>query len=109
MDREAIESIVRAWFETKVAAEPEFAWLGDADLTAHPAFLVDAQTKEGDDYKAGAVSIVVKPQSAPRLADITRLHDAVVGDRTLGNRAKRAVFEPPTGEHYAGTVVVVPR
>jgi len=108
MDREAIRTTVKEWLSTLVADQPDFAWLECAQLTAEPAFLVDAQTKEGDDYKAGAVTVVVTMDRTPSSDEVEKLYDTVVGDRTLGNRVKRAHFERPRDERQAGTIVVIP-
>lgn len=89
MDREAIRSTVHDWIAALISADPSLAWLSDAELTVEPAFLVDAKTKEGDDYKAGAVRIGISWSPAPDAASVQPLYDAVVADRTLGGRAKR--------------------
>jgi hypothetical protein len=109
MDRAAIRRTVHDWIAELTTADPSLAWLSDAELAVEPAFLVDAKTKEGDDYKAGAVRIAISPNSAPDAASIQRLYDAVVADRTLGGRAKRAHFERPRKDAEAGTLVVIPR
>ena len=109
VDREAIKTTVAEWIGALVEAHPDLAWLTNADLEAYPAFLVDTQTKEGDDYKAGAVPIVVSADAAPSAAAVEKLQDAVVADRTLGDRVKRAIYERPRNECEAGTIVVIPR
>jgi hypothetical protein len=109
MDRDAIETAVREWLAELAEGHAGWAWLGEARLDAQPAFLVDSETREGDHYKAGAVSIVVKAALAPGSATPEQLHDAVVDDATLGNRVKRAVYERPRAEGEAGTIVVIPR
>ena len=91
-----------------VEADPDLTWLIDAELVAYPAFLVDTQNTEGDEYKAGAVPIAVSPAAAPS-SGVKKLHDAVVADRTLGDQVKRATFERPRNEREAGTIVVIPR
>lgn len=108
MDRPAIEAVAKEWVDALAASDPSLACLRDLEIIAYPAFLVDATTKEGDDYKAGAVPIML--QSASELTDdaIRRLHDAVVSDRTLGSRAKRAYYEHPSADGGAGTLVIIP-
>lgn len=109
VDREAIKATVADWIGALVEANPDLGWLTDADLEPYPAFLVDTHTKEGDDYKAGAVPIVVSADAARSPAAVDKLQDAVVADRTLGDRVKRAIYEPPRNEREAGTIVVIPR
>src|SRR4051794_15164272 len=107
MDREAIEKVVREWFAKLADDDAAFTWPKEADQTAYPAFLVEAKTKEGDDYKAGAIPVRVKTGDVTE-AMVKNLHDAVVNDPTLGGRAKQVTFERPTAGDEAGTLVVIP-
>lgn len=107
MDRQAIEADLRAWLDELAAHHADFEWLGEVELSTHPAFLVDSTTQDGDDYKAGAVSISFASPHAPSPQAIDQLHNAVVGDRTLGRRVKRATFERGTSVADA-TIVIVP-
>jgi hypothetical protein len=109
MDRAAIEQIVRDWLDAFVEANPELAWLKDAQLRAEPAFLTAATTQDGDDYKAGAVPITLISDHTLDNRAIDKLHDCVVADRTLGGRTKRAVFERPRSTGQVGVIVVIPR
>lgn len=109
MDQEAVIGVVSDWLAQLVEADPSLGWLDQAELTAHPAFLTDTKSKEGDDYKAGAVPIKIAPEIDPDDGGVERLQDAVAADRTLGNRAKRATFERSSDEREAGIIVVVPK
>jgi hypothetical protein len=76
VDREAIKTAVAEWIGALVEANPDLASLANAEYEAHPAFLVDTKTKEGDDYKAGAVPILYRPTrrpASPRLRSYTTL------------------------------------
>jgi hypothetical protein len=109
MDREAIRTAVGEWLDSVVEHNPQFGWLKDAQLDVQPAFLVDHQTKEGDDYRAGAVAVVVNQEERPTDGQIRQFHDLIVGDRTLGNRAKDVRFEYSNEERVVGRLVVIPR
>jgi len=108
VDRQAVEKIAREWLDALADGVSDLAWLKTAQLTAYPAFLVAAATKEGDDYKAGAVPLAIDSGVAPSAELVDKIHDAVVDDRSLGGRAKWAVYERPSGSD-AGTLVIVPR
>lgn len=108
MDRPAVEAVAKDWAHALAASDTSLAWLRDAELTAYPAFLVDALTKEGDDYKAGAVPIKLQTPSAPTDDAFGRIHAAVVGDRSLGGRVKHAYYEHPTADGGAGILVIIP-
>jgi hypothetical protein len=107
MNRVAIEADLRAWLDELAAHHIDFEWLREVGLSTHPAFLVDSTTPDGDDYKAGAVSISVTSAHDPSPQAIDQLHNAVVSDRTLGRRVKRATFERGTSVAEA-TIVIVP-
>jgi hypothetical protein len=54
------------------------------------------------------VSIVIETSPRPDATAIQRLDEAIVGDVSLGRRAKRAWFEPSSVGHEIGRVVVIP-
>lgn len=109
MDQEAVTQVVSDWIADLAEADPSLVWLNQAERTAHPAFLTDERTKEGDDYKAGAVPIKIAARAKPSETDVQRLQDAVLSDRTLGDRVKRAIFERSTSDSEAGIIVVIPK
>lgn len=108
MDRVAIRAAVSDWLAALAESDAQFEWTGKAELTVEAAFLVDGKTRDGDDYKAGAVRVTVPADRQP-VASVRNLRDAVVGDRTLGNRVKRATFEISTDDPESATIVVIPR
>jgi hypothetical protein len=108
MDREAIGTAVAEWLDWVVQHDSQFEWLRGAELDVQPAFLVDHKTKEGDDYKAGAVRVAVTGDDVATVERSRQLHDLVIRDRTLGNRAKDARFEYSGDAGVAGCLVVIP-
>lgn len=108
MDRDAILAIMNDWLSAAAEADPTLGWVRNATLRAEPAFLVDDTTKDGDEYKAGAVSIVLETSQRPGATAIQRLDTAIVGDVSLGRRAKRAWFESSSDGREIGRIVVIP-
>src|SRR4051812_5194525 len=80
VDRQAIKAAAANWIEAVVEAQRDLAWLAEADLDAYPAFLTDAKAKEGDDYKAGAVPIVISADASQTEAAVDKLKRAVAAD-----------------------------
>lgn len=110
MDREKIERTVGDWLAALAEAEPAtFGWAASVTLQTSPAYLTDAQTKDGDDYKAGAVSVAICTSERPAAETVEALRVLIVDDRTLGTRAKHAQFERSDDPGEIGIVVVVPR
>lgn len=108
MDRNAIEGIVEDWID-ELSAEEVFAWLRGAQIDVSPAFLVDHETKDGDDYKAGAVSITITSSEPVTDEQVEQLYDFVVADRTLGQSAKDARLEKSSDDAEVGRLIVIPR
>jgi hypothetical protein len=108
VDREAIRTVVEEWLAATAESDPRFDWLRAVLLDVEPASLVDNTTKDGDNYKAGAVRVALTGEGEPTIAHVKQLHDLIVGDCTLGNRAKDVRFEWSDEKNVVGRLVVIP-
>ena len=84
-------------------------WVGLLASSSKPVpCLAGYQTKDGDDYKAGAVEVSISTRDPATDAEVTQLLDLVVGDPASGNRAKDVPFERSGEARVVGRLAVIP-